>query len=216
LVAAAAVALAALLALPPLWEGTMVSEQLRRREELPAYWHDVARALDERDDGTRALELPGTDFADYRWGSTVDPITPGLIDRPYVAREHVPFGGAASADLLNALDLALQERRLTAEAIAPIARLLRVGDIVLRNDLQVERYNIARPRLVWALIQDAAGLGAAQGFGPPAVEDPHVRRQLHDAAHFERALGLEDPASVVVVPVEDPATIVATKPVAAP
>src|SRR5690606_20228275 len=182
LVAAAAVALAALLALPPLWEGTMVSEQLRRREELPAYWHDVARALDERDDGTRVLELPGIDFAHYRWGTTVDPITPGLTDRPYVAREHVPFGSAASANLLNALDVPLQERTLDPDALAPLARLMRAGDIVVRSDLEYERFNTARPRLVWDLIRRAAGLGEPAAFGPDSPNEPGDLRQLEDEA----------------------------------
>ena len=34
--------------------------------------------------------------------STVDPITPGLLDREYVARELVPFGSPESAALLTA------------------------------------------------------------------------------------------------------------------
>ena len=48
---------------------------------------------------TRVLELPGADFASYRWGNTVDPITPGLMDRPYVARELIPYGTRRHADL---------------------------------------------------------------------------------------------------------------------
>ena len=48
---------------------------------------------------------PASDFASYRWGNTVDPITPGLMDRPYVARELIPYGSPASANLLNAFDL---------------------------------------------------------------------------------------------------------------
>ena len=50
---------------------------------------------------TRILEEPGTDFASYTWGNTVDPITPGLTDRPYVARELIPYGTPGSADLLE-------------------------------------------------------------------------------------------------------------------
>ena len=50
------------------------------------------------------MELPGSDFASYRWGNTVDPITPGFLDRGYVARELVPFGSPESADLLTAFD----------------------------------------------------------------------------------------------------------------
>ena len=63
-----------------------------------------------RGHGTRVLVVPGTDFATYRWGNTVDPMLPGLMDRPSVPRELIPYGSAASANLLNAFDLRLQER----------------------------------------------------------------------------------------------------------
>src|SRR3712207_9388431 len=68
--------------------------------------------LDSRGDDTRVLEIPGSDFASYRWGTTIDPVTPGLMDRPYVARELIPYGSAPSADLLIALDRRLQEDQL--------------------------------------------------------------------------------------------------------
>jgi hypothetical protein len=55
------------------------------------------------------LEAPGADFASYTWGNTVDPITPGLTDRPYVARELIPYGTPGTADLLNAIDRRMQE-----------------------------------------------------------------------------------------------------------
>ena len=74
--------------LPPLYTGDMVAANLKRPEDLPQYWLDAAAALDAQPHDTRVFEVPGTDFASYRWGNTVDPITPGLMDRPYVARAH--------------------------------------------------------------------------------------------------------------------------------
>src|SRR5262249_26439487 len=88
--------------LPALWTGDFYTASLTRDETIPQYWSDAAAALDAQSHATRVFEIPGSDFAAYRWGGTVDPITPGLIDRPYVARELVPWGSAASADLLNA------------------------------------------------------------------------------------------------------------------
>ena len=67
---AVAAALVAFAALPPLWTGGLAPEGLSRDEQLPEYWLDAAAYLDGRDDGTRVLELPGTDFASYRWGTT--------------------------------------------------------------------------------------------------------------------------------------------------
>ena len=43
------------------------------------------------------------------------------MDRPYVARELVPWGSPATADLLNALDRRIQEGVLDPAALAPIA-----------------------------------------------------------------------------------------------
>ena len=83
-----------------------VPENLRRPEDVPDYWDEAADA--PRRAGRRrpaVLVVPGTDFASYRWGNTVDPILPGLIDRPSVQRELIPYGSAASANLLNAFDL---------------------------------------------------------------------------------------------------------------
>ena len=54
----------------------LAPDGLSRPEDLPDYWLDAAAHLDERDDGTRVLEIPGIDFASYRWGNTVDPDHP--------------------------------------------------------------------------------------------------------------------------------------------
>jgi len=78
----AALIVLAIAGLPPLYTGGMVATNLQRPEEIPSYWTDAANALDQGPHDTRVFEVPGTDFASYRWGNTVDPITPGLIDRP--------------------------------------------------------------------------------------------------------------------------------------
>ena len=212
LLGAVAAALVAYAALPPLWTGGFAADNLSRDEALPEYWLDVADHLEGRDDGTRVLELPGIDFASYRWGNTVDPITPGLIDRPYVARELVPFGSAASADLLRALDLRLQEGTLDPTALAPVARLMGVGDIVLRNDLQYERHFTARPRSMWDLLRRAPGLGTDEGFGPTTPNVASDEAPLIDEIHLARDAGLPDPPAVAVFPVVDARPIVDSHP----
>ena len=109
LVVAGIVIVLALVNVPARFDGSYYGENLQRDEDIPSYWSDAIAALDAGPHDTRVLEMPGADFASYRWGDTVDPITPGLTDRPYVARELVPWGSPASADLLNALDRRLQE-----------------------------------------------------------------------------------------------------------
>ena len=67
------------------------------------------------------------------------------MDRPYVARELIPLGTPVSANLVNAIDRPLQEGTFDPDALAPLARLIGVGDIVLRSDLEYERFRTPRP-----------------------------------------------------------------------
>ncbi len=157
----------AIVNLPALWTGDLYTRDLTRNEDIPQYWTDAIAALDAQPHDTRVLEIPGSDFAAYRWGQTVDPITPGLMDRPYVARELVPWGSAASADLLDAFDRRLQEGVLDPSAIAPVARLMSAGSILYRADLQTDRYDLARAVPVWRLLTEPTpdGLSKAKGYG---------------------------------------------------
>lgn len=210
LLGAIGVAVVAYAALPPLWTAGFAPDSLSRPEEIPDYWQEAAQYLDSRGDGTRVLEIPGIDFASYRWGTTVDPITPGLIERPYVARELVPFGAAGSAELLRSFDLRLQEGTLDPRAIAPVARLMGVGDVVVRNDLEFERHFIARPRTVNDLVRSAPGLGRAEAFGPRTPNVASAEAPLIDEAHLARDSALPDPAAVTVFPVRDDRDIIST------
>ncbi len=135
--------------LPSLFTGRLYTDSLLRPEEVPASWRAAVSALGD-DTTTRLYETPGIDFAQYRWGGTVDPITPGLTDRPYVARELVPWGSPAGADLLIAYDRRLQEGWYEPASLVPFARLISAGEVVTRNDLQYERYPTPRPRPTWA------------------------------------------------------------------
>ncbi len=198
--------------LPATWVGQMVDRNLRRDEDLPRYWEDAARFVDGRDDGTRVLELPGSDFAAYRWGNTVDPITPGLIDRPYAARELIPLGTPVSANLVNAVDRPLQEGTFDPEALGPLARLIGVGDVLLRSDLEYERFRTPRPETTWALLRSVPGLGDPVGFGEPVENQPREELPLLDEIELATDQDLEDPPPVAVFPVEDAAPIVRALP----
>ena len=186
----------AVLALPPLWLGQFVPQNLRREERVPDHWEAAADRLEADDDGTRVLVVPGSDFAAYRWGNTVDPVLPGLMDRPSVQRETVPNGSPASANLLNAFDLRLQEDTASPAALAPIARLMRAGDLLVVSDWQYERNSLPQPRRLWELITGADGLGEPTGF-----------RSDEERRSSER----DGPPDLAVVPVEDVAPIVSTQ-----
>ncbi len=208
LVLAGLIIVLAVVDLPALWNGSFYGSNLQRDETIPSYWTQAIAALDRQPHDTRVLEIPGADFASYRWGNTVDPITPGLMDRPYVARELIPWGSPASADLLNALDRRLQEGVLDPAAIAPIARLMNVGDVVYRADLETDRFDLARAVPTWLLLTQPrpAGLEApttyGNSLGPP----------LHFSQIDEVALALppaaKEPPPVSVFPVQGTQPIV--------
>ena len=200
--------------LPPLFTGDLaVGDGIKRPEELPSYWQDAADHLDESGPATRVLELPGADFASYRWGNTVDPITPYLMDRPYVARELIPYGTPGTADLLNAFDRRLQEGVFEPSSLAPIARLMRAGDVVVRNDLLHERYRTTRPRVLADLLSPRPeGIGAPTGFGPASATRPAGEVPLVDEHELGVPVAIDDPPPVQVYPVRDVPGIVGAEP----
>jgi arabinofuranan 3-O-arabinosyltransferase len=211
----AALILLVIAGLPPLYTGGMVAANLQRPEDIPSYWTDAANALDQGSHDTRVFEVPGTDFASYRWGNTVDPITPGIMDRPYVARELIPYGSPASADLLNAVDRRLQENTLDPNALTPIARFMAVGDVVARNDLQYERFRVARPYDVMALLNSAPGLGNPTGYGPAGINQPSPIAPMVDEAAL-RDDSHQTYSPVESFPVSDATTIVRAAPASSP
>lgn len=202
--------------LSPLFTGDMIDPYLEFPNDVPEYWRDAANHIDGGDHRTRVLEIPGIEFANYRWGSTVDPITPGLIDRSYAARELVPYGSEASADLMNAIDLPLQDRSFDPDSLAPILRLLGVGDLVARNDLEYERYRTPRPRIMQRWLDQAVGLGEPRTFGTNAPNVASARSPLLDDLELSIPDDDPDPFSVSVHPVEDPLPVVRTAPAARP
>ena len=117
-------------------------------------------------------------------------------DRPALrgARD-AAVGSAASVNLLLALDHRIQDGTFEPDALAAYARLANIGTVALRSDLEYERFDTPRPRLLWdqltdplpAGLDDPMPLRAASprtGRRPPvpaidALElgDPRRRRQ---------------------------------------
>ncbi|MEX0768716.1 MAG: alpha-(1-_3)-arabinofuranosyltransferase family protein [Microthrixaceae bacterium] len=194
----------------PLFQGLMVDRNLDRKEKIPEYWLQAAESLDKGDTETRVLEVPGSDFASYRWGNTVDPITPGLTDREYAARELIPYGSPASANFLNDFDLPFQSGRVEPTAIAPLARLLGVGDILLRADLQQERFRTPRPRVTSEQLNAAPGLDLFAEFGPATPNMASNKLPLDDELEFNTPSTTPDPAAVSLFRVQDTRPILRT------
>ena len=196
--AMAATLLVLLANLSPLWMGRMIDETLERPNDVPSYWTQAGRALSAGDATTRALEVPGIDFANYRWGATVDPITPGLTDRDYAARELVPYGSVQTADFMGAIDAPLGDGTFDPESYAQLLRMASVGDLVERNDLEYERYRTPRPRPMSDEISHTTGLEPPRLFGEPTANVPDPRAPMNDDFELSRPDELADPAPVVI------------------
>ncbi|MET0629047.1 MAG: alpha-(1-_3)-arabinofuranosyltransferase family protein [Acidimicrobiia bacterium] len=207
------VAVMVFVAFLPVWSVGYLSSSLSRDEELPDYWLDAARALDADGDATRVLEIPGENFTAYRWGNTNEPITPGIMDRDFVAREVLPLGQPGTVDLLDALDRRIQEGTFEPDSLAALARLMGVGTVVLRSDLEYERFDTARPRPLWNLLTDPVptGLGTPKGFGAPTPNVAPPGASSLDAIDL-RSAGEADPPPVALFPVKHAVPIVRTAP----
>jgi hypothetical protein len=197
--------------LPPLWTGSLIASNLSRPSSIPSYWTEAMSYLNGEGSSSRVLGLPGEDFAAYSWGVTEDPIAPGLLDRPYVARQVVPQGTPASANLLQALDEPLQEGTLDMSALAPVARLMSVGQILLQSDLQYERYNLPLPQALWDQMDPPpSGISQPTKFGKsnPA---PTIRYPLDSESRLGLPTGAPEPAALAVFSVSDPRPLVRTE-----
>ncbi|MGF7235052.1 MAG: alpha-(1-_3)-arabinofuranosyltransferase domain-containing protein, partial [Frankia sp.] len=200
----------------PLWEGRSVDPGLDRPEHLPAYETALGKALTAEGTSTRTLELPGADFSHYRWGTTLDPVTTGLTDRSVISRQLVPDGEPASADLVRALDRRLQEGVLDPSSLADIARLLGVGSVELRSDVQYERYRTPRPQETWNLFtaQRPAGLTAPRAFGPKISDTPQI--PYTDETTLGAPANEPDPPAIALFGVTDPDQIARAETTRAP
>ena len=196
---------------PAMWRVRMIEPHLQRDEELPEYWLEAIDALNARDADGRVMEVPGSDFASYRWGNTVDPITPAFLERGYVARELVPFGSPESADLLTAFDRRFQEDSVDLDAIAPVARLMSVDDVVHRADLTFERFRTPRPAPTADILDRAPGLAGIDAFGPVGANVAGPQQPLLDEVHLAIDPDLREPAAVEVYAVDGALEIVRTK-----
>ena len=140
--------LLALANLPVLTGNRLVDPALERDEDPPESWIDAAAAIDAMPGGSRVLQLPGSEFGAFRWGYTVDPPLPGLIDRPLVTRDLLPLGSPQAMDLLYALDDRFQSGIVEPASIAPVARLLGADTVWVTGDAAFDRFRTPRPELV--------------------------------------------------------------------
>jgi len=194
--------------LSPLWMGNILGETVQRPEKIPGYWNQTADYLDSKGSSTRVLEIPGADFSAYRWGNSGDPILPGLMDRPYASRELIPLGTEPSAELLVAFDREIQEGRFDANSLAPIAQLMNIGDVVVRSDLQFERFRTPRPKELWNSLSEAPGFSSTVEFGERVDNIAGPERPMLDEHTLATPNSYETPPPSAVFELENPVEII--------
>jgi arabinofuranan 3-O-arabinosyltransferase len=164
--AALAVAVAAVLAVAvmPGWTGGLYPI----RYDVPGYWRRLAADVNRGPAGSRVLLAPGTSNVAYRWGMEgPDDLNLSLLSRPSVVRTTVPNGSIEQTNFLAAMDIPLSTGAADPEAVAAMARYLGAGDVVVRNDLQWERYGGARPSVVAKGLAGDGALRLAGNYGRP-------------------------------------------------
>ena len=188
----------------PFLEGDAIAQNFQRPQQIPSYYAPAARYLDAQGDATRVLIEPGDDFADYDWGNTIDPVWPGIMTRPEVLREQLIQGSYPTADLLQAFDLTLQQGTYEPSTLAPIARLLSAGDVVLQSNLAFWHYNTPRPQATWALFDPPpAGIGKPVTFGAPRPNVAPPQFSLLDEEALSLPADAPWPPPIAVFPVSD-------------
>jgi arabinofuranan 3-O-arabinosyltransferase len=217
-VAAAAVSGALVVAnAAPLLGGLAVDPHFERNTSLPSYYAAAARYLDSHGAGTRALIEPGIDFADYTFGDTIDPVWPGIVTRPTLQRQQLIDGSDATADLLAAFDLQLQQGTYEPSTLAPIARLFSAGDVVLQSDYRYWHFNTPRPQETWALFDPPPpGVGRPVTFGPYAPSPTPAAYPMLDEEALAEPADAPWPPPVAIFPVAHARPIYRAEPAADP
>jgi arabinofuranan 3-O-arabinosyltransferase len=153
---------------PSLFNGDTIANSFTQPASLPSYQLAAIKHLNATHKGTRVLAIPGNDFASYSWGDTVDTPQPALLNRDFVTREQQILGSIPTADTLYAMDDPIQEDVANFNALAPMARLLSAGDVMVEYDQNYDHYGIPQPELLARQLQPTPpGLTDPVDFGAP-------------------------------------------------
>jgi arabinofuranan 3-O-arabinosyltransferase len=153
---------------PSLFNGDTIANNFTQPASLPSYQTQAINHLNATHKGTRVLAIPGNDFASDNWGDTVDTPQPADLDRSFVTREQQILGSIPTADTLYAMDDPIQEDVANFNALAPMARLLSAGDVMVEYDQNYAHYGIPQSQLLsLQLAHTPLGLSHPVNFGTP-------------------------------------------------
>ena len=196
---------------PAIFNGdAAVVHGLTQPATLPSYDLAAARYLSSVHRGTRVLAIPGNAFAAYTWGDTNDTPQPAVLTRPFVTREQQVMGSLATADTLYAIDAPIQAHVERWSALAPMARLVSAGDVMVEYDQTPLRYGSPQAvPLARSLARTPSGLFDPRSFGMPGQR---VAKPVVDPDLLAGTPHTKKPPPVVVYTVRDPRPVVRAEP----
>jgi arabinofuranan 3-O-arabinosyltransferase len=193
--------------MPAILDGDFIANNFTQPAALPSYQQAAIDHLNATHPGTRVFAIPGNDFAAYRWGDTVDTPQPALLNRDFVTREQQIMGSIATADTLYAVDGPIQDGTADMNALAPMARLMGAGDVMVEYDQQYERYGVPQPQLLAAQLQQTPlGLTDPVSFGSPRPNASVVSTLNEQDLSVPGNVGW--PSPIVTYTVPDPRALV--------
>jgi arabinofuranan 3-O-arabinosyltransferase len=152
----------------PFWNGSLYSPA-DRVDALPQYWRQAIAAVNALPDGGRVLILPGAERNRYRWGYLGDDMFDAMLTQPHLLRQSFSQGLPETGSLLAALDERTVNDHYQQGSFAPLARILGVKWVLIRNDLDWQTMGAARPSDLDGLRADPA-LERIATFGSPGQD----------------------------------------------
>jgi arabinofuranan 3-O-arabinosyltransferase len=135
---------------------------------VPAYWYSVANYLAKHAPQTTALVLPAAAHGFYVWGWPVDEPLESLARSSWVDRETVPYGGAASARMVDAIEQGFRTN-LPQPGLSALLRRSGVSYVVVQNDTQWQLSDSPSPFVINNVLALSKGFQWVKSFGPELV-----------------------------------------------
>ena len=150
----------------PVWAGGMYARS-NQLNEIPEYWQDALRWLDQRESPGQALVIPGGRSSNYRWGSTTNgDLFETFLGGGFILDEPLSQPNPVLANLISEVSRRISSGRYLAGSMTQIARRLGISHIVLRNDTNWSNNGSARPAY-FDLLRSDPDLVLEATFGRP-------------------------------------------------
>jgi arabinofuranan 3-O-arabinosyltransferase len=134
-------------------------------EQVPGYWPQATKWLDDRLGQDRALVVPAARFPGYQWGTPADEITQPLMTGGWVVRSAIPLTPPDTIRLLDSVETILANGQGSPGLAAVLARS-GVRYLLLRSDLDYGKTRTTPPAIAQHAIAASPGLVRVAGFGP--------------------------------------------------